>query len=677
MASQTGAGAIQTSLNAAGVGFTVKIGPGTYNESPDIPVGFTGMTIISSGSAANTVVTGNWVVDEASTTISGLTLANAVAGVAAPTVNVTGDKSVITGCVFTKAGSIYTTVAEAAGLLVFGVGAPTAYASVSDCTFDTTLGNVLAVGAVQDNALIINQAGVSVSGCTFVVDATLAGVNDTAITINGGVALLPVALTGVTVTGSSGIGIQGTSGVASITGTTLDTLDPAMNLVAGTYTVTDSTITNSGTAVSVLVPLGRPAINIADAGAPPTLSITNSSLTGNLNDILEVDATGSENPNLITLMWNDLSGNALGIDNNNLFTVGGTVNAMVNWWGASTGPAAAFNGGLVNATGALGNLGATGAIAQGAAATALLASTTYGVNVEPQTATGAAWAPAAGDVIGVGRYTANPEEATPQPAITDGIYDVFLINGSGVGTGLTNVLIKFFNPNITVNTVVMVWSDLQGAWSNCTSQGVNLFSGFVWVNVTTTTVPSILNLSGTPFALVEPIVVPVVPVIGMTGSPIFGAIAAPIQPTFTWSAVAGATSYEFVLAEEIGQDDKFAIIDYSATTEINGHVAREQLKYDTVYNWRVRAVNATGPSPWATSFFTTITEPVPPPEPVPPVVIKETPPTPAPEIILQVPPATKQEVQVIPDYLLWVVVAVGAVLIIAVVVLIVRTRRVV
>ncbi|HUV43825.1 MAG TPA: hypothetical protein VMW13_03230, partial [Dehalococcoidales bacterium] len=196
MASNTGAGAIQTSLNAAGAGFTVKIGPGTYNESPNTPAGFTGMTIISSSSAANTLVTGNWAVTQASTTISGLTLANAVAGVANPTVNVTGDKSVITGCVFTKAGSLYTAVAEAAGLLAFNVAAPTAYASVTNSTFDTTLDNVLAGGAVQDSALIINQAGVSVSDCTFAVDATLAGANDTAITINGGSALLPVALTG-------------------------------------------------------------------------------------------------------------------------------------------------------------------------------------------------------------------------------------------------------------------------------------------------------------------------------------------------------------------------------------------------------------------------------------------------------------------------------------------------
>ena len=168
---------------------------------------------------------------------------------------------------------------------------------------------------------------------------------------------------------------------------------------------------------------------------------------------------------------------------------------------------------------------------------------------------------------------------------------------------------------------------------------------------------------------------PAAPATPAVGLPTFGTTEAEIKPTFTWTAVAGATSYEFVLAEEIGQDDKFAIIDYSATTTINGHVAREQLKYGTVYNWRVRAVGAAGTGDWTEAFFTTVEEPEPAPEPVPPVEIVQQPPAAAPEIILQVPP-TEAPVNVIPDYLLWTVVAVGALLIIAVIVLIVRTRRV-
>ena len=67
-----------------------------------------------------------------------------------------------------------------------------------------------------------------------------------------------------------------------------------------------------------------------------------------------------------------------------------------------------------------------------------------------------------------------------------------------------------------------------------------------------------------------------------------------------------------------------------------------------------------------------------PEEEEPPIIIEEQPAPPAPvitpEVIVNIPP--EETVQVIPDYLLWVIVGVGAVLVIAVIVLIVRTRRV-
>jgi hypothetical protein len=144
-----------------------------------------------------------------------------------------------------------------------------------------------------------------------------------------------------------------------------------------------------------------------------------------------------------------------------------------------------------------------------------------------------------------------------------------------------------------------------------------------------------------------------------------------IKPSFSWTAIPGAT-YEFVLAEDLGLDDPFEIIDYSATSDINAHIAREDLKYSTTYHWRVRAVVDGTPGDWVRGIFTTEAEPE---EAAPPIIIEEKPAPPAPEIILEVPP-TPAPVQVIPDYLLWVIVVVGAVLIIAVIVLIVRTRRV-
>jgi len=155
--------------------------------------------------------------------------------------------------------------------------------------------------------------------------------------------------------------------------------------------------------------------------------------------------------------------------------------------------------------------------------------------------------------------------------------------------------------------------------------------------------------------------------------PALGAQGVAIDTTFTWPIVAGATGYEFVIAEDLGMDDPFQIIDYSANSPVNAHKLREDLKYNTRYYWRVRATSATTVGAWTISQFTTAKVPV---EAPPPVIIEENPPPPATEIILEIPPVPAP-VQVIPELILWIIVAVGAVLVIAVIVLIVRTRRVV
>jgi hypothetical protein len=165
--------------------------------------------------------------------------------------------------------------------------------------------------------------------------------------------------------------------------------------------------------------------------------------------------------------------------------------------------------------------------------------------------------------------------------------------------------------------------------------------------------------------------------------PLQGATNVAVDTTFTWPTagiVAGAT-YEFVIAEDLGNVDKFAIIDYSATCPTNATALRETLKYDTTYWWRVRTVTGTSKSDWTTSFFTTAPEPVvPPTTPTTPAI------TPTITVIVPTQPAvtptiinsgsTGSTTPVIPTYLLWAVIAVGAVLVIAVIVLIVRTRRI-
>jgi hypothetical protein len=158
-----------------------------------------------------------------------------------------------------------------------------------------------------------------------------------------------------------------------------------------------------------------------------------------------------------------------------------------------------------------------------------------------------------------------------------------------------------------------------------------------------------------------------------------------VNPSFSWPVVAGATSYDFVIAEELGNADKFAIIDYGDNTPINAYKLKEDLKYNTQYWWRVRAVSGTTTSAWVVSFFTTEAMPVTTTattstapitvNPVTPTVtvtnVMPTQPVVTPTVINQ---GSTQ--QVIPTYLLWLVIVVGAVLVIAVIVLIVRTRRI-
>lgn len=148
--------------------------------------------------------------------------------------------------------------------------------------------------------------------------------------------------------------------------------------------------------------------------------------------------------------------------------------------------------------------------------------------------------------------------------------------------------------------------------------------------------------------------------------PASGATAVSIDPIFNWPEVTDAT-YEF----QIGEDPTFGILLYAATSPINTHKARETLAYNTTYYWRVRAVTAAAKSAWTTAIFTTMAKPTP---PAPPVTITPPAPAPAPEVVkVEVPVLVQQP---IPSYLLWAVIIIGAVLIVAVIVLIVRTRRV-
>jgi hypothetical protein len=180
-------------------------------------------------------------------------------------------------------------------------------------------------------------------------------------------------------------------------------------------------------------------------------------------------------------------------------------------------------------------------------------------------------------------------------------------------------------------------------------------------------------------------------------SPAPGAYDVALLPTFDWNSVPGATSYELQLGMEPDFSDAVSV-----TTTVTQYTWHTELLYDQNYYWRTRARTATGVSGWCESTFHTRVEELPvvtvPPAPtptinlpapevdvtvVPPDVIVEPPDiiveVPLPDVT-QVPPPTlilpERDEPGTPIYI-WVIVGIGAVLTIAVIVLIIRTRRVV
>jgi hypothetical protein len=140
-----------------------------------------------------------------------------------------------------------------------------------------------------------------------------------------------------------------------------------------------------------------------------------------------------------------------------------------------------------------------------------------------------------------------------------------------------------------------------------------------------------------------------------------------ITPNFSWEGVTDATSYEIQLATNEDFDPVIA----SGTSTVNAWLGAPELEYGTTYYWRVRTIKNGVTSDWATCIFTTMAEP-------------------APEQFccqdcglcfdtradLEAHwNATHAPVEPSTPFYIWVIIAIGALLAIAVIILIVRTRR--
>ncbi len=186
--------------------------------------------------------------------------------------------------------------------------------------------------------------------------------------------------------------------------------------------------------------------------------------------------------------------------------------------------------------------------------------------------------------------------------------------------------------------------------------------------------------------------------------PVNGMQDASIAPSFVWDLpVDGCvpTSYDFELATDAGFNNIVVSTNVAAPTMGYTYTARD-LDYDTNHYWRVRSVVGSLKSAWTPiQNFHTMLEPKDPvvitnttvpaptftvPVTVPPVVTVTE--HPCQTLSVSVPPAVTltQTVTSVPTptitmpdqptpAYIWVIVAVGAILTIAVIVLIIRTRR--
>jgi hypothetical protein len=667
---------IKDAIETAGIGGRIEVGPGYYDDETastvdpaNNPAGpiiarHAGQTIIATGEPGTVVIKnvtsagggGEIQVTAVGTVtspvvIDGLTFETPVAaGVPANMIDITAAARYITvqNCVITPGGTSGVNVAGGAANIKI-------------------MNNTINTVALKGHTAIVNNGKTTISGNTINVAATCTGIaNDDPNAPAATSALAPVVISGNTITGASGTGITtantsaaGAAGYVSLTNNTLTGLNQALTVTDGTVTATGNTFDACGAAVPV-----THAIAVA----------ANGNLKLKENTIKNTTATGAyaiSNAGNLTARFNNITGNT-----KNVLGTGAVVTTIDhNWWGATTGAAA---GSVVGATATfpLGATSSSGTYTTGA--NALTAQTTVGIDVAVLK-NGAPHTAASGDMIGVSKLDECPVSTTPAIAGAGGVkgyYDIYFIDG---GNGADKLQIKIYG-DVGPYTKVYYSGGLTGAWIECSDSGVNAAAGYAYIIVQAGTSPSLAEMTGTPFALVEDKTVAAPNISAAAGgNPVIGAYDISIEPMFTWQAVPGAIRYELAICE----DPTFAVIERNYAPEQPFVKVEEALRYSTTYYWRVRGVlgepegsgatRVTPATPWTVGIFTTMDEPV---EAGEAVVVEPT----APEVTVDVAP-TEVTIQpsspAIPTYMLWVIVAVGAVLIIALIILIVRTRRVV
>jgi len=474
------------------------------------------------------------------------------------------------------------------GALMMSASASGATNTVSSCNFTVKSG---ATGLIPD------VAGTTVTNSNFTIAGTGTGINaGFAVTVSG-CTFTGAADSSTTETGT-GITLTGGTGT-NINTSTFTGLAPALSDTTASANFNGNTVTNCGVANSGLYD----AIMVSGLPAAPGLYMMNNKITSSPEYIISVNG-GAGSDAAVYVMDNNFSGN---VKNANNAVAGVKLNVSHNYWaGGANNPASTPS---VDYSNPLGAAPTAASFGTGVSGMTLDATATVGVNIT--VSTGAT-------VLGAAVLSFNPVSASI-PA-HDSILKFWDVFGAGPNnTAVAKANIDFYGttaaPITPQNSALLMYDSVNNTWTD--------IHGFVDAagNRIQITVGSSGNITPAQFtdAIIALVTFPFVGSSPITSFPPLypanGAINVPIDDvTFNWPQVTGTgITYQFALAKASNNNsaNEFAIVDYTDTTLTNAEPCQETLQPGTVYWWEVRAVildsggNVAGTGPWSINMFTT------------------------------------------------------------------------
>jgi hypothetical protein len=280
----------------------------------------------------------------------------------------------------------------------------------------------------------------------------------------------------------------------------------------------------------------------------------------------------------------------------------------------------------------------------------------------------------------IGTNTTSWTDILPGNVGSYSVTDIALQDGILYALGNTGSATRCFrsiNPTATSTSVKFSNLDSSGRFNTWT-QTLRTSTGKLWA-IDTEPSPDIIQSYGDTIALVAPTLVAPADGAILEVNPITGRS---YNVTFTWERPSYANEYDLWIATDSSFYEFVSSYDVdtdsSTVVSIVGPYANNMLDFipETTYYWMVR-VDVPSYSPWSeVRSFTVEDEPITPPVEVvdPEIVIPE---IELPEIVVEIPPTEPVQVeQPINQGAIWAIIGIGAILVIAVIILIVRTRRV-